>query len=65
MAAAPPDSDRSRHRDVPVVDGLRESEARFRALAEHARDVILEITPDARVVYVSPSVSDSFGYEPR
>ena len=49
---------------VPVVDGLRESEARFRALAEHARDVILEITPEARVVYASPSVRDMFGYAP-
>ncbi len=49
---------------VPVVDGLRESEARFRALAEHARDVILEITPEAQVGYASPSVREMFGYAP-
>lgn len=64
MAMAPPEDEASRRREVPIRDGLRESEARFRALAEHARDVILEITPEARIVYVSPSVSDSFGYAP-
>jgi len=39
----------------PVVsDARRQAEERFRALTEHARDAILEISDDARMLYVSP-----------
>ena len=40
---------------------LAESEARFRALVQHAADIITVITPTGRVAYVSPSVDDVFG----
>ena len=43
---------------------LRESEARFRILAEHATDVIARHDSQGRFAYVSPSVRDILGYEP-
>jgi PAS domain S-box-containing protein len=41
---------------------LRESESRFRALAEHAQDPICEVDQDGGVLYASPSFTDLLGY---
>jgi PAS domain S-box-containing protein len=45
---------------------LRESEERFRLLAEHVQDVIFrcQLIPRLRLEYVSPAVSDLTGYSP-
>ncbi len=44
---------------------LRESEERFRRLAENARDVIYRMSlPDGRYEYVSPASTEIFGYAP-
>jgi PAS domain S-box-containing protein len=43
---------------------LRESEERFRALTEHSTDPISEVSQDRRLIYVSPSFTKTFGYEP-
>ncbi len=43
---------------------LRESEERYRMLAEHATDVITTHAPDASCRYVSPSCHTLLGYEP-
>ena len=43
---------------------LRESETRFRTLAEHARDPICEIDEQGKILYASPSVTELFGIEP-
>jgi PAS domain-containing protein len=44
---------------------LRESEERFRRLAENARDMVYRMSlPDGRYEYVSPASSDLFGYSP-
>jgi PAS domain S-box-containing protein len=47
-----------------VSDARREAEERFRALTEHARDAILEIGGDARMLYVSPGFTEAYGYQP-
>jgi two-component system, NarL family, sensor histidine kinase UhpB len=49
-----------------VKEDLRESEARFRRLAENARDLIYRITlvPERRFEYVSPSSTNLLGYTP-
>jgi diguanylate cyclase (GGDEF)-like protein/PAS domain S-box-containing protein len=44
--------------------GLRASEERFRALVQHAADVILVIEADGTVRHVSPAVQTVLGYEP-
>ena len=44
--------------------GLRASEERFRALVQHAADVILVLEPDGTVRHVSPAVQAVLGYEP-
>jgi len=40
---------------------LAEREARFRALVQHATDIIAVITPSGRVKYISPAVETVFG----
>ncbi len=45
---------------------LRESEERFRLLAEHAQDIIFRYRrhPDPGIEYLSPAVTDIIGYQP-
>ncbi len=43
---------------------LRESEARYRLLADHASDVVVRLRRDGGLAYVSPSVRDILGWEP-
>ncbi|HWG89835.1 MAG TPA: PAS domain S-box protein [Candidatus Thermoplasmatota archaeon] len=47
-------------------EALRESEQRFRFLAEHARDIVfhLQLVPERRWLYVSPAVTRIVGYTP-
>lgn len=46
-------------------EALRESEERFRRLAENAQDMIYRMSlPDGRYEYVSPAVLSIFGYSP-
>ncbi len=54
-------------RDVELersaTEALRLSEARFRLLAEHSSDLVFACAPDMTVIWVSPSVSQVFGYQ--
>jgi diguanylate cyclase (GGDEF)-like protein/PAS domain S-box-containing protein len=49
---------------VEAQTALRESEARYRLLADNTTDVIMLIGPDGKRLYVSPACRDLFGYEP-
>ena len=46
-------------------DAVRESATRFRALIEHAFDVVVLLDRDFGVLYASPSVERVLGYAPR
>ena len=57
----------ARGRDCParqVAASLRESERRFRLMAENSLDVVWSIGFDGRFTYVSPSVEQLRGYTP-
>ncbi len=43
---------------------LKESEARYRLLAEHSTDMVLELDANLQRRYVSPACREMFGYEP-
>ena len=45
-----------------VESELRQSEQRFRALVQHASDIIMVIGPDAVITYVSPAFEAILGY---
>jgi len=45
-------------------DALRENEARYRALAENAFDLVCELDSEGRFAYVSPNFKTLLGYEP-
>jgi PAS domain S-box-containing protein len=49
---------------IPVREDVPESRERFRALTEYARDAIVEISQEARFLYVSPSFTELFGHRP-
>jgi PAS domain S-box-containing protein len=51
---------------LKTIERLRESERRFRLMAENAKDFIFRyrIHPDREFEYVSPSASRTMGYEP-
>ena len=50
--------------EVMAREALERSEAKYRLIAEEASDIIHHISPDARILYVSPSVEGVLGYAP-
>jgi PAS domain-containing protein len=45
-----------------IEDALRQSEAKFRLMAENSSDIISTHTPDGKYIYVSPSCTRVLGY---
>jgi diguanylate cyclase (GGDEF)-like protein/PAS domain S-box-containing protein len=49
---------------VRLMARMRQSEARYRLLADYAHDVVVRMRPDGQRLYVSPSVRTTLGWEP-
>ncbi|HNX17230.1 MAG TPA: PAS domain S-box protein [Methanoregula sp.] len=47
-----------------AADALRDSEERFRGMAERSSDIILILDKELRPTYISPSIKTILGYEP-
>ncbi|MCA0971614.1 PAS domain S-box protein [Halobacillus litoralis] len=47
-----------------AVDALRQSEAKFRLIADNSNDLISVFTPFGGLLYASPSIVDFFGFDP-
>ena len=47
-----------------LIRALRDSEARYRMLADNSTDIILNLDVDGRVRFVSPSITQLGGFEP-
>jgi diguanylate cyclase (GGDEF)-like protein/PAS domain S-box-containing protein len=47
-----------------VFDRLRESEARYRLLADHSSDIVLNLSLEGTIRYASPSIAQLGGYTP-
>ncbi|WP_375429166.1 diguanylate cyclase domain-containing protein [uncultured Sphingomonas sp.] len=52
-----------RHRRT-VFDRLRESEARYRLLADHSSDIVLNLDAEGFIRYASPSIARIGGHDP-
>lgn len=50
--------------EVDAERALQEREQQYRLVLENARDVIYLATPDARVAWVSPSITELLGWRP-
>ncbi len=49
---------------IKSVQSLKESERKYKLLADNVKDVIFTLDLDLRYTYISPSVKDLRGYEP-
>lgn len=47
-----------------LMSRMRESEARYRMLADHSGDLVMRLDGDGQRVYVSPSAREIVGYDP-
>ena len=51
-------------REARLKESLRESQKRFKDLAERTSDWIWEIDPEAKIIYSNPVIEDIIGYRP-
>ncbi|MEO5867593.1 MAG: diguanylate cyclase [Sphingomonas sp.] len=62
LTALPVAADLTRRRGIFQL--LRDSEARYRLLADNSTDIVMNLAPDGAIQYASPSVAQLGGYDP-
>ena len=55
---------RSKRRLQQTYDAYRDSEGRYRMLADNSRDLVVRMRPDGHRLYVSPSALEMLGWAP-
>lgn len=55
---------RSKRRLQQAYDAYRDSEGRYRMLADNSRDLVVRMRPDGHRLYVSPSAREMLGWAP-
>ncbi|MFI5036201.1 MAG: PAS domain S-box protein [Acidimicrobiales bacterium] len=51
--------------EVAALESMAHAEGQFQMLAENASDIVLQIDQDSRITWVSPSVKQVLGWDPR
>ncbi|EIM76145.1 PAS/PAC sensor hybrid histidine kinase [Nitritalea halalkaliphila LW7] len=52
------------HHEFTYQQALKESESKYRTLVEESTEIIFSISSDLRLSYISPNVTQYFGYSP-
>ncbi len=56
---------RSIDAEVAALQSMTHAESQYQMLAENASDIVMQIAPDSSITWVSPSVTQVLGWEPR
>ncbi len=56
---------RSIDAEVAALQSMTHAEAQYQMLAENASDIVMQIAPDSSITWVSPSVTQVLGWDPR
>jgi PAS domain S-box-containing protein len=49
--------------EVAALESMAHAEGQYRMLAENASDIVLQVSPEANIVWISPSVKDVLGWD--
>lgn len=51
--------------EIAALESMAHAESQYRMLAENASDIVLQVDPEGRIMWISPSVKEVLGWEVR